>query len=153
MSILNNASDNIVDTDILEINKPYPILCATHVMWDSGSTFLIAIQKEHNHIVKIYLPEIRDRVYEDLMTINGGVRKYEGSFFLTSDHASKEVRNTREPDLRVAWLRSSPTTTSAVVGSNASVVAEVRAREHGHNDRCSRQMWVTKCNPFSASRT
>ena len=37
----------------------------------------------------------------------------------------------RVPDLHVAWLRSSPTTTSAIVGSNASVVAEVRAREHG----------------------
>ena len=73
-------------------------------------------------------------------------------FFSTSDRASKEVRNTREPDLRVTWLRSSPTTTSAVVGSNASVVAEVRAREHGRYDQCSRQMWVTKCNPFSASR-
>jgi len=54
MSILNDTSDNIVDIDILEINKPYPILCATHVMRDSGSTmFLIAIQKEHNHIVEI----------------------------------------------------------------------------------------------------
>ena len=73
-------------------------------------------------------------------------------FFSTSDRASKEVRNTREPDLCVAWFRSSPTTTSAVVGSNASVVAEVRARENGRYDRCSRQMWVTKCNPFSASR-
>jgi len=55
-------------------------------------------------------------------------------FFSTSDRASKEVLNTREPDLRVARLRSSPTTTSAVVGSNASVVAEVRAREHGRYD-------------------
>ena len=27
---------------------------------------------------------------------------YEGCFFSTSDRASKEVRNTREPDLRVA---------------------------------------------------
>ena len=73
-------------------------------------------------------------------------------FFSTSDRASKEVRNTREPDLRVAWLCSSPTTTSAVVGSNASVVAEVRAREHGRYNQCFRQMWVTKCNLFSASR-
>jgi len=41
-------------------------------------------------------------------------------FFSTSDRTSKEVRNTREPDLHVAWLRSSPTTTSAVVGSTNS---------------------------------
>ena len=60
--------------------------------------------------------------------------------FSNSDRASKEVRSMREPDLRAAWLRSSPTITSAVVGSNASVVAEVRAREHGRYDRCSRQM-------------
>jgi hypothetical protein len=75
-----------------------------------------------------------------------------GLFFSSSDRASKEVRNAREPDLPVAWLSSSPTTTSIFVGSNASVVAEIRACEHGRYDRCSRQMWVTKCNPFSASR-
>ena len=68
------------------------------------------------------------------------IREYEGCFFPTSDRASKEVRNKWEQDLRVACLRSSPTTTSAVVGSNASVVADVRAREYGRYDRYSRQM-------------
>ena len=37
------------------------------------TSFLIAIQMEHIHIVKIYLPELYDRVLEDLMTdVNDG---------------------------------------------------------------------------------
>jgi len=78
LNILNNTSEKIVNVEIWEIILPYPIHCSTHVIGDSVSTsFLIAIQMKHNHIVKIYVPELFDSILEYLMTdINDGFSKY-----------------------------------------------------------------------------
>ena len=65
-------------TEILEINKPYPIIYATSLERDTGSTLLVVIQKEINDIVMIYLPEIGNRETQDnlIITINTGSEKY-----------------------------------------------------------------------------
>jgi len=69
--------DCIFDIDILEINEPYPIRCATRLVQDSRSTFLLVVQKEANHI-EDFLTEIHDKVIEDdlIMAIHGGAIRY-----------------------------------------------------------------------------
>lgn len=47
-------------------------------------------------------------------------------------------------DLHIARLRSSHTTTSAVVDSSASVLVEVRSIERSRYDRCSCQMEINE---------
>lgn len=80
--------------------------------------------------------------------------------FSTYNHACKQAWNTQHRDLRVARLWSSQNTTSAVVGSHASVIAEVLSIKQScyvpwsvqSNVITFNQMWVTKCNRFSARK-
>ena len=51
------AIDNI---DVLEINKSYPILYASRIMRGSSTTFLLAVLRDAEHIVKIYMPKVDD---------------------------------------------------------------------------------------------
>jgi len=77
MSILNNASINSVGVEILEINRPYPILCAANVIRESGSMSLLkSILLAHNHIVKIHLRGLFNVTDDLLPIINDGSRKY-----------------------------------------------------------------------------
>jgi hypothetical protein len=46
-----------IDTiDILEINRPYPIICASRIVRGTSSIFPLAILRDINHIVKMYMP-------------------------------------------------------------------------------------------------
>jgi len=56
------------DIQILEINKPYPIIHVTSLERDAESTFIVLIHIEINNIVKIYLTEICDRETEVNLT-------------------------------------------------------------------------------------
>ena len=63
--------------DILEINGPYPIICASRIVRGTLSTFLLTILRYVNHIFKIYMPEVHDMDVEDnlIMVINTVLEK------------------------------------------------------------------------------
>jgi len=62
----------INDVNILEINRPYPIIWASCIVQSTLSTFLLTILRDVNHIVKMYMPEIGDIDVEDnlILSIN-----------------------------------------------------------------------------------
>jgi len=68
----------INDVNILEINRPYPIIWASRIVQGTLSTFLLTILRDVNHIVKMYMPEICDTDVEDnfILSINTRSEKY-----------------------------------------------------------------------------
>jgi hypothetical protein len=62
----------INDMNILEINRPYPIIWASRIVQCTLSTFLLTILRDVNHIVKMYMPVICDTNVEDnlILSIN-----------------------------------------------------------------------------------
>jgi len=65
--ILHVSAVNAVD--ILEVNRSYPVLYASCVVRGTFTTFLLTILQDVGHIVKVYMPEIRDRNLQDILII------------------------------------------------------------------------------------
>jgi len=65
----------INDMNILEINRPYPIIWASRIVQGTLSTFLLTILQDITHIVKMYMPDICDMNVEDnlILSINTNV--------------------------------------------------------------------------------
>ena len=59
---------------ILEINRPYPIICASRIVRGTLSTFLLTILWDVNNIVKINMPEVHDMDVEDNFIISINTR-------------------------------------------------------------------------------
>ena len=51
------AVENI---NVLKINKSYPVIYASRLVMATSSIFLLAILRDAEHIVKIYMPEVHD---------------------------------------------------------------------------------------------
>jgi hypothetical protein len=64
--------------DILEVNKSYPILYASRIVRGASCIFLMAILRDADHIVKIYMPDVTDSEVQDnlILTINTRSEKY-----------------------------------------------------------------------------
>jgi len=63
------AIDTNNDIEILEINKPYPIIYASLFVRGTTSTFLQVILEGVNHIVKIDMLEVNDGNIQDNLII------------------------------------------------------------------------------------
>ena len=50
----------VENTNVLEINKSYPVIYASRLVRGTLSIFLLAIIRDADHIVKIYMPEVHD---------------------------------------------------------------------------------------------
>jgi hypothetical protein len=77
-AILNVTAIDTNDIEILEINKTYPVIYAAHLVWGTTLTYLLAILKDINNVVKIYMPEVNDRDVQDhlIIAINTRSEKY-----------------------------------------------------------------------------
>jgi hypothetical protein len=75
-AILHVSAVNAID--ILEVNKSYPILYASRVVRGTLTTLLVTILRDVGHIVKVYMPEMRDRNVQDflIIAINTRSQKY-----------------------------------------------------------------------------
>jgi len=64
--------------ELLEVNKSYPILYASRIMRGASWIFLMAILRDADHIVKIYMPDVTDSEVQDdlILTINTRSEKY-----------------------------------------------------------------------------
>ena len=56
--------------DILEVNKSYPILYASRIVRGVSSIFLLAILRDAEHIVNIYMPDVNDNDVQDNLTLS-----------------------------------------------------------------------------------
>ena len=77
-AILNVTAIDTNDIEILEINKTYPVIYAAHLVWGTTLTYLLAILKDINHVVKIYMQEVNDSDVQDhlIIAINTRSEKY-----------------------------------------------------------------------------
>ena len=64
--------------DVLEINKSYPILYASRIVRGVSTIFMLAILRDSDHIVKIYMPDVTDNDVQDnlILSINTRSEKY-----------------------------------------------------------------------------
>jgi hypothetical protein len=62
--------------DVLEINISYPILYASRIVRGASSTILLAILRDADQIVKIYMPEVDDVQDNLIISINTRSEKY-----------------------------------------------------------------------------
>ena len=74
------AVDNI---NILEINKSYPVVYASRIVRGTLTTFLLAILRNADHIVKIYMPEIHDNDIQDNLIISINTKSEKSNLIYT----------------------------------------------------------------------
>ena len=60
--------------DVLEINKSYPIVYASRIVRGVSSIFLLAILRDAEHIVNIYMPDVNDNDVQDNLTLSINTR-------------------------------------------------------------------------------
>ena len=74
--IMHVSAVNAVD--ISEVNRSYPMLYASRVVRGTVTSFLLTIFQDVGQIVKVYMPEIRDKNLQDnlILTINTRSEKY-----------------------------------------------------------------------------
>ena len=65
------AVENI---NVLEINKSYPVICASRLVTGTLSIFLLVILRDADHIVKIYMPEVHDNDIQDNLIVSINTR-------------------------------------------------------------------------------
>ena len=65
-------------TNVLEINKSYPVIYASRLVRSTLSIFLLAILRDADRIVKIYMPEVHDNDIQDnlIVSINTRSKKF-----------------------------------------------------------------------------
>jgi len=65
--------------EVSEINKSYPILYASRIVRGVSSIFLMAILRDADHIVKIYMQDVNDNDVQVnlILSINARSEKYD----------------------------------------------------------------------------
>ena len=65
------AVENI---NVFKINKSYPVIYAPRLERCTSSIFLLAILRDAEHIVKIYIPEVHDNDIQDNLIVSINTR-------------------------------------------------------------------------------
>jgi len=65
------AVDNL---NILEINKSYPVIYASRIVRGTLNTYLLAILRDSDYIVKMYMPEVYDNDIQENLIISLNTR-------------------------------------------------------------------------------